>query len=90
LSYRHLIGTLYSTARPHRGSTLAAGPMWRSCPIQQFPRLKSTPGQHLAFQIVCPKWDMEMQGAASNDGRTIDGNYPAYADGVGKFAMTKR
>jgi hypothetical protein len=33
---------------------------------------------------------MEMQGAASNDGRIIDGNYPAYADGVGKFTMTKR
>jgi hypothetical protein len=33
---------------------------------------------------------MKMQGAASNDGRTIDGNYPAYADGVGKFTMTKR
>jgi hypothetical protein len=46
--------------------------------------------EHLAFQIVCPKWDMKMQGAASNDGRTIDGNYPAYADGVGKFTMTKR
>ena len=39
---------------------------------------------------MCPKWEMEMQDPASNDGRIIDGNYPAYADGVGKFTMTKR
>jgi len=50
LSYRQLIGTLYRPARPQRGNTLATGPMWRSCPIRRCPRLKSTPGQHLAFQ----------------------------------------
>jgi hypothetical protein len=46
--------------------------------------------QHLALQIVCPKWDIRMQGVASQDGRTISGSYQAYVDGVGKFTMTKQ
>ena len=45
--------------------------------------------QHLALQIVCPKWDIRMQGTASKDSKTIRGSYQAYVDGVGKFVMTK-
>ena len=46
--------------------------------------------QHVALQIVCPKWDIRMQGTASKDSKTIRGNYQAYVDGVGKFVMTKQ
>ena len=46
--------------------------------------------QHVAFQIVCPKWDIRMQGIASKDSKTIRGSYQAYVDGVGKFVMTKQ
>ena len=46
--------------------------------------------RHLALQIVCPKWDIRMQGTASKDGKTIRGSYQAYVDGVGKFVMTKQ
>jgi hypothetical protein len=46
--------------------------------------------QHVALQIVCPKWDIRMQGSASKDSQTIRGGYQAYVDGVGKFVMTKQ
>jgi hypothetical protein len=46
--------------------------------------------QHLALQIVCPKWDIRMQGTSSKDSKTIRGSYQAYVDGVGKFVMTKQ
>ncbi len=46
--------------------------------------------QHVALQIVCPKWDIRMQGTASKDSKTIRGSYQAYVDGVGKFVMTKQ
>jgi hypothetical protein len=46
--------------------------------------------QHVALQIVCPKWDIRMQGTGSKDGKTIRGSYQAYVDGVGKFVMTKQ
>jgi hypothetical protein len=46
--------------------------------------------QHVALQIVCPKWDIRMQGIASKDNKTIRGSYQAYVDGVGKFVMTKQ
>jgi len=46
--------------------------------------------QHVAIQIVCPKWDIRMQGTASKDSKTIRGSYQAYVDGVGKFVMTKQ
>jgi hypothetical protein len=46
--------------------------------------------QHVAFQIVCPKWDIRMQGITSKDGKTIRGSYQAYVDGVGRFVMTKQ
>jgi hypothetical protein len=46
--------------------------------------------QHLAIQIVCPKWDIRMQGTAGKDSKTIRGNYQANVDGTGKFVMTKQ
>jgi len=46
--------------------------------------------QHAAIQIVCPKWDIRMQGTASKDGKTVRGSYQAYVDGVGKFVMTRQ
>jgi hypothetical protein len=46
--------------------------------------------QRLALQIVCPKWDIRLQGTASKDSKTIRGSYQAYVDGVGKFVMTKQ
>jgi len=46
--------------------------------------------QHVAFQIVCPKSDIRMQGIASKDGKTIRGSYQAYVDSAGKFVMTKQ
>ena len=46
--------------------------------------------QHVALQIVCPKWDIRMQGIAAKDGKTIRGSYQAYVDGVGKFVMTRQ
>jgi hypothetical protein len=45
--------------------------------------------RHLALQIVCPKWDMRMQGIAAQDGRTINGSFQAYVDGTGQFTMTR-
>ena len=46
--------------------------------------------QHVALQIVCPKWDIRMQGTASKDSKTIRGSYQANVDSVGKFVMTKQ
>ena len=46
--------------------------------------------RHVAIQIVCPKWDIRMQGVASKDNRTIRGNYQANVDSTGKFVMTKQ
>jgi hypothetical protein len=46
--------------------------------------------QHVAIQIVCPKWDIRMQGTTSKDSKTVRGNYQAYVDGVGRFVMTKQ
>jgi hypothetical protein len=49
-----------------------------------------TSNQHVALQIVCPKWDIRMQGVASKDSKTIRGSYQANVDSVGKFVMTKQ
>jgi hypothetical protein len=46
--------------------------------------------RRLAFQIVCPRWDIRMQGVASRDARTISGSYQAYVDATGTFTMTKQ
>jgi len=45
--------------------------------------------RRVAFQVVCPKWDMRMQGVVSADYRTIDGTYQAYIDSGAKFTMTR-
>jgi hypothetical protein len=49
-----------------------------------------TSNQHVALQIVCPKWDIRMQGVASKDNKTIRGSFQANVDSIGKFVMTKR
>jgi hypothetical protein len=46
--------------------------------------------RHLAFQIVCPKWDIRMQGIAAQNGKTISGSYQAYIDGAGQFTMARQ
>jgi hypothetical protein len=49
-----------------------------------------TSNRKLAFQIVCPKWDIRMQGIASQNGKMISGTYQAYIDAAGKFTMVKQ
>jgi hypothetical protein len=46
--------------------------------------------RHLAFQVVCPQWDIRMQGIASQNGKTISGSYQAYIDGAGQFTMARQ
>lgn len=46
--------------------------------------------RRVAFQIVCPKWDIRMQGLAPPNGKTISGNYQAYVDDAGGFKMVKQ
>jgi hypothetical protein len=46
--------------------------------------------RHLAFQIVCPKWDIRMQGIAAQNGKIISGSYQAFVDGAGQFTMAKQ
>ncbi len=47
-------------------------------------------GRKVAFQVVCPNWDIRMQGAAAANGRTIAGTYQAYIDVSNKFSMAKQ
>jgi hypothetical protein len=44
----------------------------------------------LALQIVCPNWDIRMQGIATPNGKTINGSYQAYIDATGTFTMAKQ
>jgi hypothetical protein len=44
----------------------------------------------LALQIVCPNWDIRMQGQASSNGKAIEGSYQAYIDTTGKFTISKQ
>jgi hypothetical protein len=47
-------------------------------------------GQKVAFQIVCPNWDIRMQGIVATNSNTIGGTYQAYIDLSGKFSMAKQ
>jgi hypothetical protein len=49
-----------------------------------------TESNRLALQIVCPKWDIRMEGSASSDGKVIEGSYQAYIEEAGKFTMSKQ
>jgi hypothetical protein len=46
--------------------------------------------QRLAIQIVCPDWDIRMEGGVSADGNVITGAYQAYVDSSGMFSMAKK
>jgi hypothetical protein len=58
-----------------------------SCPVTGN---LDTESSRLALQIVCPSWDIRMQGRASSDGKVIEGNYQAYIDATGTFTMSKQ
>jgi hypothetical protein len=44
-----------------------------------------TTSNRLALQIVCPDWDIRMEGSASADGKVIEGTYRAYIDANRQF-----
>ena len=46
--------------------------------------------RELALTIVCPKWDIRMQGTASEDWKTASGGYQAYVNSQGQFTMRKK
>jgi hypothetical protein len=46
--------------------------------------------RHLALTIVCPDWDIRMEGQLSSDGKTVKGAYQAYVDTHGEFTMARR
>jgi hypothetical protein len=46
--------------------------------------------RRISLQIVCPKWDIRMNGVAAPDGRTVTGSYEAYIEVAGKFSMVRR
>ncbi len=43
----------------------------------------------IILQIVCPKWNIQMEGFSSLDRKLIVGNYLAYGDFVGGFIINK-
>jgi hypothetical protein len=51
--------------------------------------LKEQTGE-LALTIVCPKWDIRMQGTASADWKNASGSYQAYVNSQGQFTMRKK
>ncbi len=42
-----------------------------------------------ALTIVCPAWDIRMQGSKATDGKSAAGSYQAYVNSRGKFTMRK-
>jgi hypothetical protein len=42
-----------------------------------------------ALTIVCPKWDIRIQGTLAPDSRTASGSYQAYTNAHGLFTMRK-
>jgi hypothetical protein len=45
--------------------------------------------QIFSLTIVCPQWDIRMQGHQTADGRNASGKYQAYIDTKGVFTMRK-
>ena len=43
----------------------------------------------LALQVVCPDWDIRLEGAVSPDGTAVTGRYRAYVNDQGEFSMSK-
>jgi hypothetical protein len=49
------------------------------------------PTSHLIkLQVKCPKWDIQMEGFPTLDGKIIVGEYLAYGRAVGGFIMSKK
>lgn len=46
--------------------------------------------QFIKFLVKCPKWDIQMEGFSTLDGRTIVGEYFAYGKAAGGFIMSKK
>ncbi len=46
-------------------------------------------GHLIKFQVTCPKWEIQMEGFSTLDGKTIVGEYLAYGRAVGGFIMSK-
>ena len=46
--------------------------------------------RQVTLRIACPKWNIEMEGYASLDGKLVVGKYVAYGNAVGGFTMTKK
>lgn len=44
----------------------------------------------LKLRISCPKWDIQMDGYLSRDGKIVVGTYLAYGDSRGGFLMSRR
>jgi hypothetical protein len=42
-----------------------------------------------ALTIVCPRWDIRMEGSQSDNGKTAGGSYQAYIDSHGDFTMRR-
>jgi len=56
------------------------------CPVSV--SLVATTGS-VTFHVVCPKWDIKMNGVASPNGGAVNGSYLAYGNATGQFAMLK-
>ena len=48
-----------------------------------------TTNQLIKLQVKCPKWDIQMEGFPTLDGKTIVGEYLAYGKAAGGFIMTR-
>jgi len=58
-----------------------------SCPVSgSFARTTS----HLTLLVKCSTWEIEMEGTASSDAKSVKGSYRAYGDAAGTFTMTKQ
>ena len=44
----------------------------------------------ISLQVVCPAWDIRMEGVASPDGKIINGSYQAYTNSTGAFRMVRQ
>ncbi|HJU32916.1 MAG TPA: hypothetical protein VJ740_15740 [Hyphomicrobiaceae bacterium] len=45
--------------------------------------------RQLALTVVCPKWDIRMQGTATADWKTASGTYQAYVSAAGTFILRR-
>lgn len=48
-----------------------------------------TANKFIKLEVKCPKWDIQMEGFSTLDGKTIVGEYLAYGKAVGGFIMSK-